>query len=240
VIQKCKAIVLKTTKYSESSFIVNCYTNIFGKLSFIISGIRNKKSKKAALFQTLSLLELDIYYKEKREIHRIKEVQVVYPFVSLTADIYKSTISFFIAELLIKTLREQENNNSLFHFIENSIITLDLLSNPKQIASFHLAFLVQYSRHLGFFPTSNFNEIDKYFNLEKARFVSIYENETYLLDEQFSQNMAILIQAGYNSELILNRIQRNTLLNQLINFYIYHLDTNLKFKSLEILSELFA
>lgn len=240
MLQKCKAVVLRTIKYSENSFIINCYTDTFGRISFIVSGLRSKKSKnKIALFQTLSLLELEVYYKDKREVQRIKEVHVSIPFISLSSDIFKSSISFFLAEVMFKTLKEHENNFALFNFIENSIIALDLLKKNKQISNFHLAFLLQFSKYLGFAPLDNYSDLNKCFNLLKGKFVNCNQTSSLLASTSTSINLSHFIKNGYNNTLLLNRNQRVELLNTVIEYFNFHLDTKLKIKSLEVLTEIF-
>lgn len=240
MLEKCKAIVLRTNKYSDNSIIVNCYTDIFGKISFIVSGVRTKKSKtKISFFQTFSLLDLDIYYKENRDIQRIKEAHISTPFVTLPNDILKSSISFFLAELMSKILKDHENNLELYNFIEKSIKTLDLLNDKKQISNFHLAFLVQLSKYIGFFPLQNYSEQNNCFSLEKARFVNNKEFSGLLLAPDLSLNLSHLIKFAYKSKPSLNRKQRHDLLIHLITYFNLHLESNIKIKSLDVLAELF-
>jgi recombinational DNA repair protein (RecF pathway) len=51
------------------------------------------------------------------------------------SDIKKSTLSFFIAEFLLKTLKEQEPDPSLFEFLFRSFI------NWKKIKTRYLTFI---------------------------------------------------------------------------------------------------
>jgi rRNA maturation protein Rpf1 len=71
-----RGIVFQKVKYAESAVIVKIYTEEFGLLSFIVSGLRNKRYfPKSAYFQSLSLLDLVITYKENKSLHQIKEVK---------------------------------------------------------------------------------------------------------------------------------------------------------------------
>lgn len=240
MLRKCKAIVLKKTKYSENSIIVNVYTDNFGKLSLIISGIRSKKSKKAALFHNLSILNVDIYYKASREIQRIKEVHAAFPATSITSNISKNAIAFFISEFMLKVLREYEENIPLFEFIENSVKTLDLLHNSKQISNFHIIFLAMLSKYLGISPVENYSEQNLYFNLEKARFVNLQDNNPLIISKEISTVLNKIIKADYQTSISLNRENRNLVLNSLIDFYNFHLDTKLHIKSIDVLNEVFG
>ncbi len=240
MLQKCKAIVLKITKFSENSLIVNCYTDVFGKISFIAHGIHTQKSRnKAALYQLLSLLEVEIYFKNTREIQKIKEAKVSTPLIHLHFDIQKSSIAFFLAEIIFKTLREHENNPNLFHFIESSIKTLDLLVDVQKTANFHLNFLLQYARFLGFSPLNNFSTENCFFDLEAGKFMPQSKHSSYFLNSKQSFILQKLLLQSYHFNLEINRQQRTELLENLILFYNLHLNTKLTIKSLSVLTQLF-
>ena len=55
---------------------------------------------------------------------------------------------------------------SLFHFIENSLRWLD---NSRDIANFHISFLLKLSLHLGFYPDTS-TIAKPYFNLLEGNF----------------------------------------------------------------------
>jgi DNA repair protein RecO (recombination protein O) len=240
VLQKCKAIVLKTTKFSDSSVIVTCFTDLFGKISFIVNGIHSPKSKtKIAFFQLFNLLELEVYYKLNREIQRIKEVQIGTPLVSLQNQIAKSSISFFLSELIIKILKEHETNEQLYFFVENSIKTLDLLTDTKQVSNFHLIFLIQLSKFIGFFPLLNFSEQNCYFDLQAGKFVDSQTNSTHVLNLELSKILYLVVSNTYHNQPEISRKQRTDLLESLILYYNLHLQSTLTIKSLSVLSEIF-
>ena len=55
------------------------YTEAYGRQSFMVNGARSKRSViKTVAFQPLYLLDLEIYYKPGREIHRLKDLTVPY------------------------------------------------------------------------------------------------------------------------------------------------------------------
>ena len=62
MIIKTRGILLKTTKYSETSLICKILTEERGLKSYIISGVRKKKGKTSAgLLQVMSILDLVVY-----------------------------------------------------------------------------------------------------------------------------------------------------------------------------------
>ena len=92
-----------------------------GIKSFIENGVRSAKGKhKMALFQPLNLLDLDLFLKDKG-LCRISEAKSAYPFKETPYNIYKSSIALFLAEVLCKVLKEEEENVPLFDFLEEKI-----------------------------------------------------------------------------------------------------------------------
>ena len=73
MLHSTKGIVFHSLKYSETSIIVKIYTELFGIQSYLVKGIRNQKSKiKPGLFQSLTLLDLVVYHKERQSLQSLK------------------------------------------------------------------------------------------------------------------------------------------------------------------------
>jgi DNA repair protein RecO (recombination protein O) len=239
MLQKTRGIVLHTMKYGETGTITTIYTELFGRVSFLMQGIRAKKSLvKGNHLQSLFLVELEIYYKQGRELHRIKELKNVYPFSSIPFEIAKSTQAIFLAEILNKVLREEESRPELFEFLFYSIQFLDLLS--EGIANFHLIFLMQLSRYLGFGPTNNFSDELPYFDLMAGAFVPAIPPHRHYLKKEESSALAILLNTSYQkaSELRVEQGIRIILPERILEYYGLHLGSSLNIKSLEILREI--
>ena len=153
-----RAIVLNHLRYGDNSLIVDLYTENMGRQTIFVQGVFKKKSAvRSALFQPLHLIETDLHYRANRQMQRISNVQIYYPFINIPYDPKKSCIALFIAEILYKTLKEEEANSELFDFLLHAIQTLDL--NDSGTANFHLLFLVHYSRYLGFYLKYEKNEL---------------------------------------------------------------------------------
>ena len=185
MIRKTRGIVLHTTRYGESSLVVHCYTEQFGRQTFMAKGVRkSRRNNRSNLFQPLFLLDFEIYYKESRGMHLFKEVSRAIPINSIPYDITKSTQAFFMAEVLYSVVREEEPNPVLAQFLVSTISYLDALENP--IPDFHIIFLFHLSRHLGFFPQKNFDESNRFFDLESGRFKPAFTDSEKQLDEDLS------------------------------------------------------
>jgi len=224
MLHKVKGIVFHSVKYSETSLIVKIYTDQFGLKTFLIRGIRSKKSKiKPGLFQPLSLLDLIIYYKERNSLHTIKEAHIAYPFKSLPFDIKKSSIALFMNELLYNSIREEESNPVLFNFLWNSFIQLDLID--ENITCFHLVFSIHLTQYIGIMPQNNYSQKKQIFNLREGQFQSSIPGHNLYLDTEtsFTLNKIISTPLEGVSALNIDPSSRRKLLSAIITYFQFHL-----------------
>jgi len=238
---KTQAVVLKTYKYSETSIIAKMYTKEMGLMSFMIHGVRKRKSKtSASLFQALQILNLEINYKERANLQSIKEINIAEGMHNIHSNIIKSSIALFIAEMIFKCVKEEEANEFLFQFIAISIEFLNEAENNK-IANFHLVFLLGLSRFLGFFPNNNYNSDNIYFIPEMGEFDS-YAKGNMFFSKDNSLLFHQLLESNYSqmNTLILTAKERRFLLNALIEYYKFHLPEMGEIQSLDVLETVFS
>ena len=241
MLQKTKGIVLHTLKYNENSLIVEMYTSLHGRISFITNVPRSRKaSVKTVLFQPLSLIELEADFKNKGKLVRIKEAKPYSPFISLPYDPYKSSIALFLAEFLYRAVREETENLPLFSYLEHSLIWLDECSTG--FANFHLVFLMRLSRFLGLYPNLDHYFPGDYFDLQSGCFVSTPPQlHTSYINPEESARLQTLIRMNYDTMHLfeMNRQQRARVLSIIIDYYRLHVHDFPALKSLDILKELF-
>ena len=64
MLQKTKGIVLHTLKYNDTSIIVDMYTELSGRASFLVAVPRSRKAAvKYVLFQPMSFIEFEADYR---------------------------------------------------------------------------------------------------------------------------------------------------------------------------------
>jgi DNA repair protein RecO (recombination protein O) len=238
VLEKTRGIFLHAVKYSETSLIATIYTEHFGRQAFIINGIRSKNSPvKAAVFQPLYLLDLEIYYKPGKDIQRLKNVRIVDPYSTIPFDIRKSTQVLFLAEVLFKCLREEESNSDLFEFIYHSLAILDLTESG--VGNFHIWFLFKLTKFLGIYPNQDNSAISNFFDLQSALFVSHEPLHNQFADKQLTILFSRLFEADFSSleKLEYSQNDRKLVLEKLLEFYKIHFDNLGEIRSLSILKE---
>lgn len=232
-----RAIVLSSVKYSDSDLIVKCYTQEGLKSYMLKSILKSKKGKlKAAYFQPLTQLELVAKHNNKGNLNFIKEVRISYPYNSIAFDIVKQSIVLFLSEVLSKSIHEEEVNIQLFDYIETALIWLD---THDDIANFHLLFLLNLTRHLGFYPERETTD-SLFFDLTEGRFTNSIPRNNVVTGENLTYLKALL---GINFEgldtLKLNSSARQSILDVLIQYFELHLPGFNKPKSLAILKTVF-
>ena len=160
---KTRAIIIHSIRYREADLIVKAYTKSSGLKSYLVRGVlKSKKGKlRASMFQPLTILDLEAHHKDKGTLESIREAKVNPAYQTLTGNIYKSSIAMFLAEVLHQAIQEEEQNQALYQFLEESFLWLD--TNEKY-ANFHLLFMVKLSSFLGFYPHQYDPDLP-YFNL---------------------------------------------------------------------------
>ena len=211
---KSRAITLKYLKHGESSIIAKIFTEEKGLQSFIVKGVRAKKTKKKlGLFQPLQLLNINASHFPKKNLQYINEIGLEHNQIDDKIDMKKKFISIFIAEVVSKVLLETEKDKALFKFIWDLKKTIN---NLKKISpNFPLIFLISLSEYLGFSPSKD--EINgEYFNMELGVFANNKQQLNYYIEKDNSLYLRKLLE---NKDIDIPYINRNQILLQLIQYY---------------------
>ncbi len=241
MLQKTRGIVLHTLKYNDASMIVDMYTDLMGRASFLVPIPRSKKALvKSVLFRPLAFIEFEADYRPNATLHRVKEAKTFYPFSSIPYDPYKSSIAFFLAEFLYRAVREEAENHPLFAYLQYSITWLD--ECKENFSNFHLVFLMRLSRFLGLYPNLEEYHEGDYFDLLNACFTSSrpLSHSSYILPEE-AVRLRRLMRMNYETMHLfaMSRSDRARCLTIINDYYRLHLPDFPVLKSLEVLKELF-
>ncbi len=235
-----EGIVLHFIKYRESSVITTIYTRDLGRQSYLINAARSKKSKnRASLLQPLFLVDLVAYQKQSRELHRVKEIKSNHPYQNIAFDIVKSTQAILLAEILYKTLNEQESFPEMFDFIKSALLYFDLMENGA--SNFHLFFIFRLTEYLGFLPNTTKISFEAWFDLKKGAVVHSQPSHPHFANKEVTEYLISLSTLKINelAEFKISRTMRDSLLTVLIDYYQLHFENLGKIKSISVLKEVF-
>ncbi len=240
MIRKTRGIVLHTTRYGESSLVVHCYTEQSGRQTYMVKGVRkSRKQNRSNLFQPLFILDFEVYHKNTAGIQLVKEVNRAMPLNSIPFDIIKSTQAIFMAEVLYRVVKEEESNPMQAHFLINTIQYLDALEEASP--DFHILFMFQLSKHLGFYPQNNYGDGSIYFNLVNGLYRSHPSDPEVQLNEADSKlwNSYMALDFQPIKETDFNSSHRSTMLNNLVRYFKFHVESMGDIRSLEVLHTFF-
>ncbi|MDF3076783.1 MAG: recO [Sphingobacteriaceae bacterium] len=242
MLYKTRGIVFKSTDYSESSLVVQVFTEEFGIQSYLVNGAKKPKAKiRQNMFQPLQLLEMVVYHKQSGNIQRIKEVKNSPPFGSIPFHFSKSSIILFLNEVLYKAIRHQGQDPALFQFVFHGIELLDRLD--EGLANFHLFFLLRLSQFLGFYPHQGDTAVNAdYFDLQTGSFSQVAPPHTFVLQQPDTGYWNMLLKGNFETlaNLSIPAARRRILLEKILDYYKLHIDGFTEVKSHHVLEEVLS
>lgn len=236
---KARGIVLATLKYGEKGVIVHMLTDVYGRQSYMIQGVKpSSKGSKMALLQPMFAVEFEGLQSMKMSMHRVRDMVPAMVLHTLPFDVRKSTMALFMAEVLYRLLHDNESSDDIFDFVWGSVAALDVLE--EGISNFHLWFLANLSRPLGFSPDNEYVD-GAWFDIRDGHFTPHALIPSFALDPQNARLLHDMLECDvrYLGEVGLNRAQRVEFLEAMLKYYSYHLDSIRSVESIRILQEVF-
>lgn len=227
-------VVLHCTHYSESSVIARVFTRELGVRSYMVKGVRGRGARvKQNQLQPLSHIELTAYNNPRADIHHVKELSLRHDPGSSMVD---NALRFFKAELLYKTLHNEDPQPDLFDYVTEA--------SPYPAAHQPILFMLRLSRYLGIEPLDNYGAHTPCFDLAEGRFAATpvqaadmqtasapaFDTDSSLLLHQYLQSIHHQLPLPAAPQR-----QRTELINLLLAYYSTHLNEFRHFTSHEIL-----
>ena len=237
---KARGVVLHTLKYGDSSMVVYLLTDVGGRRSYMVQGVRSTRGRgsKLALFQPMFAVEFEGLESPRRQMDSFREIRSGAVLRSVPFGVRKSTIALFMAEVLYRLVRESEPNGPLFDFVWGSVGALDAME--EGVANFHLWFLANLSRFLGFYP-GNAYTAGAFFDIREGLYTKTPPPHAGYMSGEHARTLDDFIRCDVRclGEIGLNRRQRVGFLDALLVYYGYHLDAIRAVQSVKILQEVF-
>lgn len=236
---KARGIVLGTLKYGEKGVIVHMLTDLYGRQSYMVQGVRpTARGSKMALLQPMFAVEFEGLVSSKMSMHRIKELSPALTLQSTPFDVRKSTMALFMAEVLYRLIHDNEPHPDLFELVWGSVAALDAIE--EGIANFHLWFLANLSRPLGFSPDNEYSD-GAWLDIRDGHFTHTVIAPSMALAPDNARILHDMLECDvrYLAEIGLNRTERSAFLEAMLKYYAFHLDSINTVESLRIMREVF-
>ena len=243
MIHKTKGIVLRTVKYGETSLVVSCYTELYGAQSYMVNGIRTiskKGASKATFFQPAAILDLVVYHNDFKNLQRIKEYKWSYIYRHIYADVFKNAVALFMVELVSKCVKQPEENEALFSFMEDALMHLDD-ADATVTANYPLFFALHLAGFFGFGISNSGMKDHHYLDLQEGVFTLEQPRHSYYLQDKEAEAVSEILkirQPGELNQLKLNQDLRRRMIIALETYYALHISDFGTMKTLPVLREI--
>ena len=211
-----RIIVLNTTRVKENSIVLHTISRTYGRRSFLV---RVGKNAGMSYFLPLNLLEVSVTENPKSDVWYARVVSAETPLNSIRDNIYKNTISLFMAEVLFRIVKQGNAEDGLYDWCRRQILTLDALETD--FSNFHIRFLLELAVALGFRP--QVNDILPF----TGEYQSVIES---FMASSLAESMLIPLSGQV----------RNDLASSLIRYLEFHTESTINIRSLAVLRELFG
>lgn len=239
--EKTEGVVLGAVRCPGDRYIVRIFTANKGVVAFAVRMGRGRRTvAQRALLQPLSLVELDFEFRERSQIQQLQDWRLSVTYASIPYDPQKSAIAFLLGEFLMHALANEQANVSLFLFVKQSLMWLDLCGGA--FANFHLCFMIRISRFLGVMPAAEDYPWGAYFDLQSGMFVMLRPPHNAFLHPEEARFVPSLLRMNFVQmhRYRLNRLQRMRILQVLNDYYRLHIPNFPVLKSAEVLHALFS
>ncbi len=238
-----RGIVFRTVKFGETSLMLDIYTEARGLRTYVLNGVRKPRSTiGAGLVQVMALVEMVVYDHPERPVNRIKEIRAAYPYQHIPFEVQRGAVGLFMAEVARQTLRESEENPTLFAYLFEVFHFLD--STSTSFSNVHLSFLLTLSHFLGFAPQDDLDSAQAdgvVFDLREGSFTAGVVGHTDFTTEAQALHLRSLLYTDLPTCHIVKmpREARSQLIDALLRFYQLHLDNFPEIQSAKILKMVF-
>lgn len=242
MIIKTDAIVIRSTKYSDSDLILTLFTQKLGKVSCFAKNARKMKSPLMASSQIFAYSSVNLSTKDGRFL--LANTDMEHSFYKLTSKVEKTYLGYYMVEFVDKVTFENQTNFKLFQLLKDSLITLETNDNVLlQKITFELKLLAftGYKPSIGrCISCGETKELGNFFSVADGGRVCSkclkdypsskqYDSTTYRLMDYILNNSTQKVVEAQISEIILNE------LNELVDKYIQYQLSEIRLKTKDFL-----
>lgn len=208
-------LVLATTKVGDNALVVHTLSREWGRRGFLV---RSARKTGTTLFLPLNIIEADVLENSKSELWTLRSISLREGLPRVREDLRRNTMTLFVSEVLLRTLREGTAEDGLYDWCVGSILTLNALE--ADYANFPVRWLLELTGALGFRPA--------------VEDIAPFAGEHLPVVKEF-----LVKEFGASMLIPLTGATRSALCELLLKYLSFHTDVNIQVKSLSVLRELY-
>ncbi|MGL4909839.1 MAG: DNA repair protein RecO [Cetobacterium sp.] len=219
-----KGLIIKKSDFGEGSRIITVFSETFGKIDFLIRGIKKSKKRDQSSVDLLTLSNFTFYKKgDKFILNTIDPIEYYY---DLKKDIDKLEISSYILSIVNEIVLPEEKKHDFFQRLEK---TFQFIMKNKKYKN-----LLLLSKMMSWLIKNEGYSIEilgkKYFDISNSIITDSGNERVILLKEELFE---LLSSIEKKTSIFENKIELNTIIDVIILYEKYincHLDTKLNLK----------
>ena len=241
MLHNTKGIVLRVTKYGDTSIIMTAYTELFGLQQYMVKGVRvtsKKGANKGVFYQPAAILQMEVYHSPMKQLQMVKDVSWDFVYQNVYSDVLRNAVATYIVEVLQQTM-QPEPHPELFYLIEDTFKQLDK-GGPQLVGNLPIYFLIHLSQTMGFGLQGKYSVSTPVLDVREGQFVEKVPAHPYFLEGLEAQTASSFLQVQFYNDLdtiVLNGTQRKKILELFQLSLSWHYKKFSEIKSLPILQE---
>ena len=144
------AIVLRRYLYRETSVIVSCLTERFGKLKGLVKGIRGPKSRHRSAMEPLTVNRVVFYDTHASQLHLISQCELLLPLAEIQCDLDTMRLASLCSDLVDTVVPLEEPQSAVYHLLKQTLQRLAL--GGTNLLGTRIHFIVRLLKLVGFQP----------------------------------------------------------------------------------------
>ncbi|WP_291258986.1 DNA repair protein RecO [Fusobacterium sp.] len=179
-----RGLVINKRDFGEADRYITVFTENFGKIVFLLKGIRKSKKRELNSIDTLSLSNFNFY--KKGENYIVSSFTGMESYGNIKSDLNKLEISLYFVAWLNSILVENNRKKSLYKIVLKSLEFLNNNENKKKnyiLMGYFLSYLIR-DEGLNISNGEGYN-----FSFEKSKFIT--EDEKYILKVSKSEKSLV-------------------------------------------------
>jgi DNA repair protein RecO (recombination protein O) len=241
MLHNTKGIVLRVTKYGDTSIILTAYTELFGLQQYMVKGVRvtsKKGANKGVFYQPAAILQMEVYHSPMKQLQMIKDVNWDFVYQNIYSDVLRNAVATYIVEVLQQTM-QPEPHPELFYLIEDTFKQLDK-GGPQLVGNLPIYFLIHLSQTMGFGLQGKYSASTPVLDVREGQFVEKVPAHPYFLEGAEAETASSFLQVQFYNDLDtinLSGAQRKKILELFQLSLSWHYKKFSEIKSLPILQE---
>lgn len=183
-----RGIVINKKDFGEADRYITVFTENFGKVVFLIKGIRKSKKREVGAADTLNLSNFQFY--KKGEIYNVTNFSGLDSYREIKENLTNLELAIYILSVLNIVLLENNRKKNLFNITLKSLELLKKNDDEKKnclLIAYYLYYIIQEE------GLKIYEEDGTFFSFENSKFVKGYENFTLKVSEKEKEIMLNII-----------------------------------------------